>query len=313
MVKFQYCSDIHLEFYDLFHQDTAIGHNFERIIRPAAAPYLVLAGDIGQPHLPLFRQFFEWCSQHWLEIFYVTGNHEYYSAEKPPLPMDYIEDEIAGALKGLDNVHWLCQGCPGGTMSRDISGTNVTIVGTTLWTYIDEEDEAVAKAAMMDYRVIGTPYGVKEARPIEPYEISVIHMLQKQNLANEIRAMAARGRRIVVVTHHLPSFKLVASHFKGSALNCCFAAGCDGLIEMPGVIAWIYGHTHDVREMRVGSCLCVVNAVGYPGEKKMAPHTDAVLDLEGLARSLPLPHGKHGEEKKEDVLNTVDFEETILM
>ena len=183
MVKFQYCSDIHLEFYDLFHRDSAIENNFETIIKPGAAPYLILPGDIGQPHLPLFRQFFEWCSKHWQEVFYVTGNHEYYSSEKPPLPMDFIEDEIAYALRGLDNVHWLCQGCPGGTMSRDISGTDVTIVGTTLWTYIDEEDEQNVKAHMMDYRVIGTPYGIKGNRTIEPYEISIMHMLQKQNVS----------------------------------------------------------------------------------------------------------------------------------
>lgn len=279
MVKFQYCSDIHLEFYDSFHQNTTIEKFFETIIKPGTAPYLILPGDICQPHLPLFRQFFEWCSKHWQDVFYVTGNHEYYSSESPPLPMDFIEDKLAAVLKGLNNVHWLHQECPGETISRDISGTDITVVGTTLWTYIDEEDERDIKYHMMDYRVIGTPYGVKGRRTIEPYEISAMHMMQKQNLANRIRTISERGRRIVVITHHVPSFHLIAQCFQESALNSCFAVACDTLIEMPGVIAWFYGHTHDVRKTLLSNCICAVNAFGYPDEKKTEFRVDAVVDL----------------------------------
>jgi predicted phosphodiesterase len=282
MVKIQYCSDIHLEFLEQFSNSAA---NFEDILTPGISPYLVLAGDIGQPHLSLFRLFFEWCSQNWKEVYYVTGNHEYYSTGNPPESMDSIEDEIGRQLADLKNVHWLCLGCPGGSMSRDIEGTDVTLIGTTLWTNIDDDAENTARFAMMDYKLIGSPHPhpKKGVQLIQPYEVSILHMLQKQNLANEIRVVAARERKIVVVTHHLPSYKCIAPQFVGLDLNCCFASHSDDLIGMPGVVAWIYGHTHDLRRTWIGKCLCVVNAVGYPGENKLQSSGVAVIDLDEVA------------------------------
>lgn len=278
MINIQYCSDIHLEFYNhlKFKNHCEIIELFESIIKPKAASYLVLAGDIGQPHLPLFSLFFEWCSKNWTNVYYVTGNHEYYSPTNSLKPMDIIENEIANKLSGFDNIHWCSQE---NNMSHDISGTNITIIGATLWTDINNNDFN-AKSIMMDYRRIGKYDNVKGVHKIEPKDVSELHKYQRKLLESKIELGAKRGRHMIVVTHHMPSFELIADRFKYSDINHCFASNCDDLIQMPNVIAWIYGHTHDVSERKIGNCICAVNAIGYPGEKKTQHRIDVVLQVQ---------------------------------
>ncbi len=68
--KFQLFSDIHLEFSKTFFK------------LPPLTNYLFLAGDIGKLSHLTFKPFFDYCSNNWKEIFYVLGNHEYYSSKK---------------------------------------------------------------------------------------------------------------------------------------------------------------------------------------------------------------------------------------
>ena len=304
MVKLQYCSDIHLEFLEQFPVRDVNISDFNNIITPGQAPYLVLAGDIGQPHFASFRSFFEWCSQNWKDVFYVTGNHEYYSNNILNTPMDLIDDEIGRQLSDLKNVHWLCLGCPGGNMSYDIPDTDISIVGTTLWTDIDDNIVNDARMFMMDYKLIMSPHPhpTKGYIPIQPYEISILHMIQKQNLFNEIKELSSKGRRIVVVTHHMPSYRLIAPRFEGSELNCCFTSHSDDLIRLPGVIAWIYGHTHDVRKTMIGKCVCAINAMGYPHEQKETYSQNAVLDLD----CIELTETEDTKDTKDLVTNTIE-------
>ena len=52
------------------------------------------------------------------------------------------------------------------------------------------------------------------------------------------------AKHIVVVTHHLPTFEVVAPHHKCSVLNSTFATVLRGLIADSRIDAWIYGHSH---------------------------------------------------------------------
>lgn len=46
------------------------------------AKYLFLVGNICQLNHPLFFKFFDYCSPLWDKIFYIPGNHEFYSKKK---------------------------------------------------------------------------------------------------------------------------------------------------------------------------------------------------------------------------------------
>ena len=69
-ILFQVYSDIHIELWN----------KFPKI--PAKSKYLILAGDICQLDDPLFYKFLDYCSSKWEKIFYIQGNHEYYSKKK---------------------------------------------------------------------------------------------------------------------------------------------------------------------------------------------------------------------------------------
>ncbi len=68
--RFQLFSDIHIE----------LTKNVPKL--PALAPYLFLAGDIGKINANNFKEFIEYTNNNWKKIFYVCGNHEYYSSNK---------------------------------------------------------------------------------------------------------------------------------------------------------------------------------------------------------------------------------------
>jgi hypothetical protein len=67
MVKFQYISNLHLDLYPLGLFDI-----------DAIAPYLLLAGDIGNPYQKKYELFLENISKKFEKIFIISGNHEYY-------------------------------------------------------------------------------------------------------------------------------------------------------------------------------------------------------------------------------------------
>jgi predicted phosphodiesterase len=93
--SFQYISDIHLEFYDEDSRD------FTKILEPGIAPFLILAGDIGDPGSNIFKEFIDWCRQKWQHVYYVAGNHEYF---------EYCKEEAKKYITSatnFENVTWL--------------------------------------------------------------------------------------------------------------------------------------------------------------------------------------------------------------
>ena len=69
-LSIQIFSDIHIELWD------------KLPIIPIKAKYLFLAGDICQLNHLLFYPFLSFCSKNWEKVFYIPGNHEFYSNRK---------------------------------------------------------------------------------------------------------------------------------------------------------------------------------------------------------------------------------------
>jgi hypothetical protein len=68
-----------------------------------------------------------------------------------------------------------------------------------------------------------------------------------------------------VISHHLPSYTLVADHYKNldPPINSAFASEIPEA-ESPQIKAWVAGHTH--TPMKLGKFH--VNPFGYPTEAK---------------------------------------------
>lgn len=250
-VSFQYTSDIHLEFLNDGFCD------FHEIVKPGIASYLILAGDIGDPRTEIFRKFIQWCSTHWDKVFYVPGNHEYFGSS--------IQETwlvLEGFLSMHTNVHWLSAEMEGRGYV-DIDNSDLTIVGCTLWTDVPDEDKIDVMYFISDYRKIWS--GPEKRQKITPWHKSRWHWIAREYLKGEISRCVSRGRRLIVVSHHLPSMQLIHPKYAGHFLNSSYASSCDDLLAPP-IVAWFYGHSHDRNRTFIKDVECLINAHGYPGE-----------------------------------------------
>ena len=90
--KYQIISDIHLEFDPEFNPSMMIIKD-DLMLNPTK-PNLILAGDIGYPSHPTYRQFLRDCQKMYENIYLITGNHEYYDSYKTGQSINEINNQI---------------------------------------------------------------------------------------------------------------------------------------------------------------------------------------------------------------------------
>ncbi len=264
-LRIQYASDLHLEFSDNF-----VG---PALLRPAA-PVLALAGDIGNPDRREYRDFLQYCSNHWDKVFVIAGNHEFYSMSAHTTNTVACRlAQMQSIASAFPNVHF---------MHRDrVDYRGIAFLGCTLWTNTTETPYAttVAHATMNDYKYI-TVNGVS---PVTPEDTTAWHHEDRRWLAGVLASCAETETPAVVITHHLPSYEFIGYRHLRSPLNFCFASRLDGLIRPP-VRAWIAGHTHAAKHLhwdieRTEHIQGCVNPRGYPGEMETGYCRDIFVDI----------------------------------
>lgn len=258
--RIQYASDLHLEL---------CRHpiEFEQLIRPCA-PFLALAGDIGQPNKKIFDAFMQYCANNWARVFYVAGNHEFYVDRflydddvKFTDTMSAKQDEISIVVQKYRNIHFFTEQTPSVYLEEE----KVAIVGQTLWTEIATTKHETARKSLNDYNFIAVSTENVTQRRILPHDVNALHQKQRQILTTELLLWNERGIPVCVITHHMPSFELIAECYQNNPINFCFASHCDNLIAAP-VKAWIYGHSHACNKQIINGVICAINAKGYPRE-----------------------------------------------
>lgn len=275
-LRIQYASDLHLELYDKA--------AFQPMLRPVA-PVLALAGDVGRPDKRTYRDFLQYCSRNWRNVFVVAGNHELYNSRHagswkhmPTTSVDTAEQRLnscAVIAREFPNVHFLNR--------KRVDSDGVAFLGCTLWSDLSHGGDVEAGQMMNDYRLIAVPGEGGVPVPITPELTSAWHLLDYLWLKHEIAACEEEGRPAVVITHHLPTYDLISPRWKGNVLNPAFASHSDDLIRSP-VRAWIAGHTHsgahrtwshDDGSVTLGA----VNPRGYPGEQGTGYSREIFVDI----------------------------------
>jgi Icc-related predicted phosphoesterase len=72
------------------------------------------------------------------------------------------------------------------------------------------------------------------------------------------------GQKVVVITHHMPSYQFIDSKYKGFPGNSAFANHLEGLPKKySNVKLWIFGHTHSSFDSELNGCRFVCNPRGY--------------------------------------------------
>jgi predicted MPP superfamily phosphohydrolase len=229
-MKVQYVSDLHVE----FHKDC--GRSLVNELEPVG-DVLVLAGDIvcwAQPDAALV--FFDKLVDKFsgIPIIYVLGNHEYYRCGSL-----VVHRHVSKLVDDNTNFHWLCRG-------NKVNINGVEFIGDTLWFRRPNPLEEIHSFNMSDFTQI-------------PNFCSWVY--DHNTLARKwINKHAANN---VVVTHHIPSYRLVTEPYVGHILNPFFV--CDmkkAFAQNP--LAWIFGHTHQDSQALVGNTYCYCNPFGYP-------------------------------------------------
>ncbi len=235
MPTFQIISDIHLEFGQFSVANLVNKHNIDK------KTTLILAGDIGYPSQKIFIDFIMSCSKFFKHIFMVFGNHEYYKTSI------LSNNEMKDMLNSLNIDNFTI-------LDNDMVEYNgFNIIGSTLWSKVENTEK---HSEMNDYRLI------------KDFTIEKGNELFEKNyefLKNSISQSEKEGKECIVITHHLPSFKMIHSDYKDSPLSEFFATDCEDLIKHP-VKLWVCGHTHKKMECVINNVPVVCNPKGYPYE-----------------------------------------------
>lgn len=249
---FQYASDLHIN-------DWPQGTPFSQYIVPAS-PFLILAGDICSATAPQYKAFLTWTSRLWHTVLVVAGNHEYHNTEKKT--MGQIDAHISDICKKLRNVHYLQNGA-------SVSFPGMRVVGATLWSDVDPAiwSEAVKKKGDCLKIYVDGP------RLLTPADICAMHASQRRALATAI-CPSYPGERVVVVTHHMPSKRLLEDRFRGEAWHTFYASNSEDLFA-PHVSLWICGHSHRAYRLKLpAGPLLLMNARGYNKPSEMERVTE---------------------------------------
>ena len=241
-LDFFYLSDLHLELRD-------VPISYDELSADCSSRVLLICGDLGDPMSKWYKEFLTTASQHFSHVFLISGNHEYYSYHS----MQEIDDQIDHLCSGYANVHYL------NNRSYDLTD-QLTIVGTTLWSRITRFDQ---QESIRDFKKI---HLTEKHTKITPNDVNRLYENNTQWLRHELERLHALQRKIIVMTHHTPSYQLIAPKFQGNPINCYFANHLEELIKEP-VIAWFCGHTHQSCLQTINGVYCGINSLGYCGEE----------------------------------------------
>ncbi|GHS87389.1 metallophosphatase [Bacteroidia bacterium] len=244
-MKIQYASDLHLEFPE--------NRKFlkENPLKPAG-DVLVLAGDIGYlAEYALNADFWDYVSANFRETIVVIGNHELYTY----FDLADISDGLVMTIRPNVKVHY----------NAVVQIDNVDFIVSTLWSKIPIVDANITEKGVNDFyrimykgkRLSYNVFNEEHERCFDFIKKSVAERSRSHRLLGEVET------KVVVATHHVPSFELSSSDFAGSRINGAFTTELGNYIADSPIDVWIYGHSHRNIDKVIGTTRCVSNQLGY--------------------------------------------------
>jgi predicted phosphohydrolase len=253
--KFQLFSDIHSEFYN-----TSVYKTLLKI--PKLADYLILAGDIGNLDTPIYKEFFDYCSDNWKKVFYILGNHEYYNSNKPFIRLNedyHIFIRQYPNVFLLDNSHY------------DVH-YNLRIIGSTLWS------NPVFNQTSFKIKEINN--NINKKLKITDENFRELHKESVNYLTSEI---VKNDKNLLVITHFPPTQKN-SSHpkWKNEPQIVKDYVASNIVNDLPKnhkIKRWIFGHTHFSTSIELDNIRLLSNQMGYPDEKDINMKKDGVFEI----------------------------------
>ena len=246
-MKFRLISDLHLDFSQYVVPE--MPDDIETV--------LLIAGDICEGrYLTILENFLDNHSHRFHSIVFVLGNHDYYGTNLYTHP-EKVYKEIYSNHR---NVYFL------DNKTLEIA-PDIVIVGSTLWTDYEKGDPAAMIAAsncMADFMWITVDDCGYTPERITTHLIYSEHMRSKAWIRANIKKYKNLGKKVIVLSHHAPTWKSVGDGFEGDKLNGAFVSDLSDLILDTVPDFWCHGHTHSFRDYMVGDDTRVLcNPRGY--------------------------------------------------
>lgn len=296
-MKIAVCSDLHLEFAPV------------KIENPGDVKVLILSGDIlvecdldiydrrqmemgfARNKSKQYHEFFEQVCSQFEYVLYVAGNHEHYHGD-----FKYTLSELKSKLAFYKNLHILDK--------ETIVVDDVTFVGGTLWTNMNNEDPLTLfhiKSMMNDFRcvknsnrqVYRTVPLYKRKEDDSGYELDEKgYMIQVGTKKKEepstfcpedaveenkkcfdyIKHIVSENDKVVVIGHHTPSRQSCHPRYAhDETMNGGYHNSYESYImDHPQIKLWTHGHTHERYDYMIGETRIICNPRGYKGHESIA-------------------------------------------
>lgn len=268
----------------------------------------VVAGDLGNPchAMGTLEAALEYLCATFDAVVYVPGNHEYYQlrhGKRHRVDMGAVDAVLQALPLMYSNLHVLLD------PAAPVRVAGVTFVGCPLWSATRQ-----VHPDMNDYRLIYVKqppdfprrrYGSRGLRLLTEKDTLALHTSQLAALTSSLHSLTLaasdaglpqgpwQAGPIVVVTHHVPVQRLRDGRRLPETHG---SEDATGLLALPGLVAWVCGHTHDLilepatwdsavaggggessspssthspeasAKERTGRCGLFCNAAGYPSE-----------------------------------------------
>lgn len=285
-MQIRVASDLHLEAFPNVPPEQ-LEKGFLPLDERDAEAVLVLAGDISSKPDQL-TEFIEHVEPRFKHVIYVPGNHEVYKHN-----FDVWNEVMTERFKELKNTS--------AAVANEVRETvidGVRFLFCTMWADGGPtlQDRAQVNFYLNDFRLI--------LRNMEDDQ-DANHKRQRfftvDDMMNEFKAQKAKLEELllkpfegktVVVTHHLPSRRLVSARFwpqDGSdGANGGFVGNCDTILaydHAPDL--WIHGHTHDTIDTQLWLTRVVCHPAGYRGEWMSQVNTFMQPNEQGSRTTVP--------------------------
>jgi Icc-related predicted phosphoesterase len=247
-VKIYSIGDIHSEFYESMAE-------LEPSLPMVSAKFCILAGDIGcvMSKPDMLRGTLQFFKKRHKHVLMVPGNHEYY---KSGFQFEAVNKRLA-IMCEEEGVILLNR--------RTVSIDGVTFIGATLWSAIDDSgaqglnDFSYVFASKLDYL----------EQFVDDYRFIKSELLKTLDSPN----------KVVVVTHHLPTRRLIHPRFQGHPMNSAFYTNLVDIEMMHKIKYWFCGHTHEHGKIKHGDTILTCNPMGYPGEMRFTKLSRETFDV----------------------------------
>lgn len=236
-MKIQYASDLHLEFADNWRY-------LKQNPLEKAGDILVLAGDIGYigDENYSMHPFWNMVADQYQQVLVIPGNHEFYKY----YDISSLPDGELLRIRPNIKVYY----------NAVVKIDNVEFILSTLWAHIPIQDAYVTELGVTDFHRIMYHDDILTFEQFNQEHERCMDFLRKA-------CESAGSEHRIIVTHHVPSFKLSSPDFKGSRINGAFVSEECDFIEHCGAEYWIYGHSHRNMDGVIGKTQCVSNQLGY--------------------------------------------------